>query len=298
MAVIKLKRHFYSLMAMGAGLLCSVYPYPVVSQPLNSVYYPAPRSANDKRVEYPVQLLNLAFSKIGPHYELRPSHLNITQSRALKLLMAGETVDVVWTMTTVEREEQFLPIRIPIYKGLIGWRIFLINPSDQARFARINKLEQLAKFMAGQGLDWPDMAILRFNGLAVEGSSTYEALFEMLQRRRFEYFPRSVSEIWQELAVHSDKAFSVETDLLLNYPTAVYYFVKKDNTALAADIQKGLELAIEDGSFEQLFNKFHQASIERAQMSTRKLFRLSNPQLPPQTPLEQSHLWFNVDVQW
>ena len=297
MAVIKLKHLIYNLMVVGASLWCIDYSRPVFGQQLDPVFYPAPRSANDKRVEYPVQLLNLALSKVRTGYELRPSNVNITQSRALKLLMAGETVDVVWTMTTIEREEQFLPVRIPIYKGLIGWRIFLINRDDQSRFALVNTPEQLAKFMAGQGLDWPDKDILRFNRLPVEGSSTYEALFDMLQKRRFEYFPRSVIEIWQELAVHSQQGFSVENHLLLHYPTALYYFVKKDNVQLAADIQTGLEAAIADGSFERLFVKFHQTSIDRAKMSERKLFQLTNPDLPADTPLEQSHLWFNIGAQ-
>ena len=294
MAVIKLKHPTYSLMVVSVSLLLLIYCHTAYSQPLNSVYYPAPRSVNDKRVEYPVQLLNLALSKVRTGYELRPSLLNITQSRALKLLMAGETVDVVWTMTSVERETQFLPIRIPIYKGLIGWRIFLIARDDQPLFNRVNRLEQLAKLTAGQGLDWPDMTIMRFNGLAVEGASTYEGLFDMLQRRRFIYFPRSVIEVWQELATHSQKGFVVENHILLHYPTALYYFVKKDNVQLAADIQTGLEAAIADGSFERLFIKFHQTSIERAKMSERKLFQLTNPDLPADTPLEQSHLWFNI----
>ena len=44
---------------------------------------------------------------------------------AAGLASSQGTVDICWTMSTDERETQILPIRIPIDKGLIGWRIAL-----------------------------------------------------------------------------------------------------------------------------------------------------------------------------
>jgi hypothetical protein len=258
------------------------------------ILYPASQSQLDERISYPKQLLELAFSKISASYILVPGRISTTQSRALKLLNKDGELDIVWTMTSIEREQDFLPIRIPIYKGLIGWRIFIIVPQNQVKFNKITHLNQLSKLIAGQGLDWPDTGILRSNGLAVESSTSYEGLFEMLQKQRFEYFPRSVIEIWQELTLRPNHHFTVENSLLLRYPTAMYYFVKKDNSELASNIEKGLTLAIADGSFDTLFDTFNQKLIEQAKLKERKMINLSNPNLKVLTPLNNAQLWFNI----
>lgn len=259
-----------------------------------TIRYPNSQSENDDRMSYPVQLLELAFSKISSPYTLKPNDTPTTQSRALKLLESDSQMDVVWTMTNIERENNFLPVRIPILKGLIGWRIFIIKTHNQAIFDEINSLKQLKKWVAGQGLDWPDTQIMKINGLRVESSTSYEGLFDMLQKQRFEYFPRSVIEIWQELDSHPQLDLSAEQQLLLHYPTAMYYFVKKGNVALARNIERGLELAIADGSFDQLFTQFNQAFIKKARLEERKILQLSNPTLPPLTPLNKPHLWFKI----
>jgi hypothetical protein len=85
-----------------------------------------------------------------------------------------------------------LPIRIPLDKGLLGWRVALVNAATPDRLAGITNVRQLAGLLAGQVADWPDTAILRHAGLKVLTSQDYGNLFPMLQRNRFDYFPRSV----------------------------------------------------------------------------------------------------------
>jgi hypothetical protein len=76
--------------------------------------------------------------------------------------------------------------------------MFLINRSDAAKFTKVKTLDDLRQLQAGQGHDWPDTEILRFNGLNVQVSASYESLFTMLRAQRFDYFPRSIIEIWDE----------------------------------------------------------------------------------------------------
>ena len=68
-----------------------------------------------------------------------------------------------------EREQALLAIRIPLFKGLIGTRLLLINATDQPRFDQITGGAQLRVLHAGQGHDWPDTDILLHNGYAVAG---------------------------------------------------------------------------------------------------------------------------------
>jgi hypothetical protein len=102
----------------------------------------------------------------------------------------------VLALALTKAEAALLPIRIPIDKGLLGWRIFLVNRAKADQFAAVKTLDGLRPYQAGQGHDWPDTDILRANGLKVQGSANYDGLFKTLQAGRIDYFPRSVVEIW------------------------------------------------------------------------------------------------------
>lgn len=259
----------------------------------SNLIYPRPESASDERTDYPLRLLQLALSKANANYKLVPSAAAMPQGRALDELQNGTgQVNVVWSMTSREREANLLPIRICIYKGLIGWRIPLISGKRHGMFKEVKSLDNLREFVAGQGHDWPDTGILRANGIKVEGVPVYEALFKMLTYGRFDYFPRSVVEIWNEADIHARDGIEVDTHLVIRYPTAFYYFTNKNDVKLAETIRDGLEKAIADGSFNALFNKQHARLLERAHLDKRSVIDIANPLLPPETPLNRSELWF------
>lgn len=256
------------------------------------VRYPQPESGTDTRSSYPLKLLQLAIDKSGGAYRLEPSEVKMLQGRALLQLAQGSDIEVAWSMTSHERERDLLPVRIPIDRGLIGWRIFLIREQDRARFAAIRTLPQLQAQTAGQGHDWPDTRILRANGLPTAGEAKYEALFAMLGTGQIHYFPRSISEIEEELRLHPGLKLMIEPTLALRYPAAQYYFVNKNNTALARAIEQGLQRAMADGSFEQLFQAHHGAILRQANLAGRTIFHLNNPLLPAATPLQQKQWWY------
>lgn len=263
------------------------------AQAAEKIFYPRPESASDARQDYPVRLLELALSKSGADYTPSPGTLLMPQARALKELEINSgAVQIVWTMTSKEREQQLLPIRIPIYKGLIGWRLALVNKQKAQQFGSVKGINDMKAFEAGQGHDWPDTQILRSNGLRVVGEASYDGLFKQLESGRFDYFPRSMSEIWAEADTHADKALVVDKNIALHYRAAVYYFVNKDNTKLATALQKGLDRAIADGSFDKLFHQYNDSLIKRADLGKRVILELNNPLLPDETPLQRKELWF------
>lgn len=255
------------------------------------IIYPQPESFTDERSSYPLRMLELALSKAGRAYEARPSKVKMGQSRALLQLSTGNDIDVFWSMTSKQRENDLLPIRIPLDKGLLGWRIFLIRQNTQASFSAIKSLEDLRKMTAIQGHDWPDSEILRASKLPVEGSPHYELLFKLLAQGQVDYFPRSVIEIWDEEKKHPNMGLAIEQKLILEYPTALYFFVNKKNTALASAIEQGLHMALKDGSFDLLFKQFYGDVMQRAKLRERLRIRLPNPLLPEQTPLHKKELW-------
>ena len=141
------------------------------------VVYSMPLSVNveDNRALYPKALLELSFSKMDRPYILVQHNVPMLQGRAFKSLGHNDGIDVIWSMTSNERESQYLAIRIPIYKALVGLRLPLILKSSQQKFSVTMTKNQLRSNIAGQGHDWPDTTILRAAGFSVLGPTTYDA---------------------------------------------------------------------------------------------------------------------------
>jgi ABC-type amino acid transport substrate-binding protein len=113
----------------------------------------------------------------------------------------------------------------------------------------------------------------------------------MLQQNRIDYFPRAVSEIWYEADARQD-SLMVAPKLAFRYTTASYFFVRKGQTQLAADITQGLDSMLADGSFEKLFQQFYGEVIRRSGLKERQIVELNNPSLPDGIPPERRKLLF------
>ncbi|NRA18346.1 MAG: transporter substrate-binding domain-containing protein [Oceanospirillaceae bacterium] len=265
-------------------------------------HIPTAQASNDLRETYYLALLELVLNKTIPdqtyqQLSLLPSKRIVYRKRAFEMLRSGE-LDVLWSMTSSAREKKALPIRVPLLKGLLSYRIFIIRQGEQQRFSVIDSLEQLGRLTAGQGLHWADTKVLQANGLEVVTAADYNSLFSLLQHKRFDYFPRGVHEPWHEILVHKDKKLVVEQKLLLRYPSPVFFFVSNNNTSLQQRIKSGLKIAIADGSFEQLLynHPITQKIFSSANISQRLIFDLVNPQLSPETKalFEDKSLWYSV----
>jgi len=240
---------------------------------------------------YSLEVLAAALARSGHAYDLQPASQLMSQGRLIEQLRFDAGVDVIWTMTTGQRERQIEPIRVPLYKGLMGWRVLLVRKADLPKFAAIRSVDELKRLVALQGHDWPDTAILRANGFRVMTGAYYHTFFEMLANGRVDYFPRGVVEAYDELRAHPDLDLAVEPTLLIRYPTALYFFVRKGNTRLAEDLRKGMDVMVADGTFDRLFHRHHEDYLKQAGLKQRRVFDLPNPLLPPATPLGRKELW-------
>jgi len=263
------------------------------------VVYPRIERDLVQRSQYPLQLLQQALQASGADLALQPSQQMMLQGRALLELQADRgAVDVVWSMTSREREQELLPIRIPICKGLFGYRLLLLQRGQldaQRLLDEVASLDDLGRHTLLQGHDWPDTTILRANGLRVQTGTSVEALLHLLQQGRGLAFPRAVLEVDLELAAYAGQV-RLERGLALRYPTAVYFFVRKGAEQLARQIELGLEQLIANGGFERLFQRHFGGSLQRHLARTpgapvRRVFDLHNPLLPPKTPLHRRELW-------
>lgn len=255
------------------------------------VRYPGPETETDRRHDYPHELLILALSKTGTDYRVEYVPVRMNQEREVIELEAGRTIDVSSIPSSADREARLLPIRIPVNKGLLGWRIGLVRKGEEGLLADVRTLADLSRVRIAQGHEWPDTAILRDNGIDVIEGASYEGLFKMLSTRRFDYFPRSVMEIWSERDANAGR-LEVEPRIALHYFYDAYFFVNKNNTKLAEDIRRGLEAAIADGSFDKLFQAHWGERLRKARLHERVVIELRNPLLTPQTPKDRAELWY------
>lgn len=265
------------------------------------IYYPRPLSKNDTRFDYHLSLLREALERTTPEYgpfEMKTAGIKMNQLRQIDLLQTGHPLlDVIIKPTSIERERILMPVRIPLEKGLLGWRIMLIRRADQDALARTQGLDDLKQYTIGQGLGWGDVKILRHNGLTVLEGNAYEGLFKMLLSNRFDLFPRGMGEAFDEWDTRHEAlpGLHVEETILLHYPFARYFWTARTARGMRLNqrITKGLESMIQDGFFDALFNAHYGEIIRRGRLRNRTLINLQNPDLPPATPLGRKELWFD-----
>jgi len=290
----RIRHNKFRLVAGLRFCLAAACVWPLLAAGQQVVTYPRPESDSDARASYPIALLNLCAERSKNSFVTKPSEFKAQQGRNIRQLALGDGLDVLWAVSTEERESFLQPIRIPIDRGLIGWRLLLIRNQDADFFSTISNGKQLAALRAGQGHDWPDVDVLRANNFTLSTSTTYEGLFKMLSLGHIQYFPRSISEIWSEAEKHQLLGIGIEKNLILHYPEALYFFVNKANAKLAGTLTACLNEMTLDGALQSLLNKFYGDSLQKAQLSHRKVIEIGNPLLPRNTPEASSIYWFSL----
>ena len=251
---------------------------------------------SDPNATYAIKMLKLAIAHSdNPDYQIEVIKEDLTQARVNEEVRSGGLLDVCWTSSDAQIESQLRPIRIPLFKGLLGYRIFIINKNDQAKFDKVQTLDDLKKLTLGQGRTWADGRILEANGLTVIKTNKYPGLFYMVEGGRFDGFPRGVHEPFGELEARPTMELAVEKNLMVYYQMPFYLFVSPNNQALAKDLETGFERAIANGEFDKVFygDKSIQDVLQKANMKNRKVFKLENPLLSKETPVARKELWFD-----
>jgi hypothetical protein len=254
------------------------------------------QTQSDPKEALILKILKLAVAKSGTKYSYEEYAEPITAARMLNLVRDGN-MSIMWAGTQIKYEEEMYPIRIPVLKGLLGHRVFIIRKGDQFLFDNVKTFSDFQKIPLGQGRFWGDTAVLKNAGMNVIDPVKYASIFYMLEGGRFDYFPRAIHEPWSEIAQRRELNLTVEENLLLIYPLAMYFFVSRDNMSLARDIERGFRLAIEDGSYDEMFfsHPMIKEALENANLKERTIYRLANPNLNPKTPIDDKSLWLNID---
>lgn len=200
-------------------------------------------SSKQRSTDYFDRILTeaLANNKDGIQYRLTPVDFDYSQNKTLKLLNLPDVLDITYSMSSRERELQYIAIKVPLLNGLYGKRRLLVPKVNKAMFETMS-LSHLKSLLACQGLHWPDYKRLKMNGFSVYGVEEYKTNFKMLLKGRCDYLPRGIAEIDLDYkkynAIYGEMA--IVDNILFEYNAPIYFFVGQHQSKLAQQVEAGL----------------------------------------------------------
>lgn len=256
-----------------------------------------PNSEFDTRYNYFHKLLEKIFKKNENKY----GKMNIVfaskmeHGRAFVELEKNNVVDIFWAGSEETKEKRFHAIKIPLLKGLLGFRTFILNKDKIKDFDKVKTFEEFKKFKACQGTHWADTKILENAGIKVVKNTNYELLFLQTLAKRCDYFPRGIYETYLEMDVRKDKykKLAFYDKIILHYPFAMYFYVSKKNKKLGKRIEDGLLKLIESGEFDKYLENYEMTKklFPVSKWINRKTFVLKNPFLSKETNTKNEKFW-------
>lgn len=248
---------------------------------------------------YFIAVLQMALDNTEKEYGkalIKVVDIPMTQSRSLAEVSKGKILDIDWAGTDIEREKVLLPIRVPLIGGLLGYRIPVINKRDIKKFDAIKTINDLKKLTAISGSQWPDSVILEASGFNLLKVPKFEQMYSMLENDRGDYFPRAISEVYSEISARNNNQLIIYDRIIIHYKFPMYFFTSKKNKKLAERVEKGLMIAVNNGTLLALI-KSHSVTapifpLERFKNSL--IFEIPNPILPKETPLNNKKLWIKL----
>lgn len=243
------------------------------------VVFPDFRGRNEETV-FAHAVLHEALQRAPGEYRLvKSSRPEMSNARAL-VELERKQVDVLWVGTSPNLEKRFRAVYIPITRGLLGHRLFVIHRDEQDVLSRVTSIEGLRELVGGQGTGWTDTAILEQANLDIRTAS-FDALFQLVNNRRIDYYPLGASEVYGFVRQYRSEYpdIAVEDDLVLVYPFDFLFFVRRDNTQLHDAIEDGMEAMYADGSYIELFRSHPEVKpfFDRGGLDGRRVMRIPNP---------------------
>lgn len=225
--------------------------------------------------------LDKTVAEYGP-YELVYLEEFMSSNRLKLETEKGALLDLLfsphWNGRYVD-SSKVIPVEFPVLNGMLGLRDLITTQQARAHIKEKGNPQNFGELTAGLGEKWIDVDILTGNQIPVIEAHNFGALFPMLMHGRFDYIPLSTLEAHTTLAnqreIHPELTLS--RDVSLFYALPFYLYVHAGKPQLAERLHKGVQIALQDGSLQQLFDRhFHYVWTE-LKVQKRKLIVLKNP---------------------
>ncbi|MBL4838771.1 MAG: hypothetical protein JKY34_14460 [Kordiimonadaceae bacterium] len=251
---------------------------------------------------YYLHILKAAIEAADGHHTLSTYDSLLAQGQSLRALQDKTPLyNVVFSGHSTEREKKFSQIDIPLSRGLLGYRAFIILPKSEGHFSSIYTLKDLKEQITiGSAINWPDTHILRRAGFLVR-SAPSDLLWRMLRRERFIAFPRGMSEIHFDLAMQladlTSPPVKIENTVMLHYRFDHFYYLNKEDLERTAIITQGLHRIYKNGKFMELFNAayLNKGAFQNVNKYKRRIFEIPNPLNSSRINQIPDKFWHSLD---
>ena len=254
--------------------------------------------------QYALDLLKFLVEKSGAQAEFKIFNKFGAQTRREMLLQDGH-YDIDWLGASKEIEGRATPIRFPIFRGLLGHRVFITNKETSKTLKRGMPFDELKNYKLIQGQGWGDVAILKDGGFSkVRTIANFENIFNMIDLARVDLFPRAIIEPYGELRsrcnldnkyVCTDKNMRIDDKLLLIYKLPMLYFVSPERQ----DIIKLLNTAFEEhyNDYLTFFNNHPLIKDALSKLKGRSIYHIKeNSSLSEETNMIADKYWLNLKM--
>src|SRR5262249_31605886 len=87
----------------------------------------------------------------------------------------------------------------------------------------------------------------------------------------------------------------IEDRLLFYYPLPMYFWFPRtaEGQRLAARAEEGMRAMIADGTYDRIFDRYQRRKILALRLKERRMIRIENPFVRPETPFADKRLWFD-----
>lgn len=128
------RRRFVLAALSAAGVTLRARAAPADPPVHFDIVYPRIRPARDVHAAFALAVLDLAMKTANASYTLRSADIEMERGRALaELAGTNNMINLHWTSMEAQAERGRNVVRIPIHRGLIGRRLFIIRKEDSRR---------------------------------------------------------------------------------------------------------------------------------------------------------------------
>ncbi|NRD75165.1 hypothetical protein HQQ94_18455 [Shewanella sp. VB17] len=246
-------------------------------------------------------ILEMLINKEGMPGTLELQKTEVNQDRARKEVEKGD-LSLFDTGYKKDLEHGFIPIYRPFDRGLLGWRIFIVNKTGQEKINTIvaeNKKFKDLEFTAGQGSGWGDIPILENAGIKVKTSTAIKNLMNMLVGGRFNSFPLGSNEVFQFFNKYGEglEGITIDQKITLVYPFGRFFYVNKDNNKLASLIETYLDKSLASGNLQKTLenHSFFKDAFSKANLDKRLIIEVENKDFSTAYSKIEASWWYKIN---
>lgn len=222
--------------------------------------------------------LEITEDEYGP-FEVQVVDLTMSNGRLHKFVVEGEIFNTVVIIANQLWDDTTIGLKIPVRLGLLSYRLLLVHEDNLPAFSKVNTIEELGEFSAGLVNGWETTKVFNHHKLNLKTTGHFQGIFSMVDKRRFDYLPRGVYEVYDELKSREAmlKNVVVEPTIALHIPTLTRVYVSPQKPRLARRISVGLSKMLANGDLKKILYKYYDKDLKRAMLQNRKMITLENP---------------------